>query len=81
MKLNIRGWAVASGVLWAIYVCWIIVLAMMGKGTAAFDSINQIYLNLMTPTAPGLIIGVAIAFIDASIAGAIFAWIYNKLAK
>ncbi len=80
MKLNIKAFAMASGVLWAIAVLWITLLAMTGRGIAPFNFISQFYLGWISPDVLGLVIGVVIGFVDASIAGAIFAWLYNKFA-
>jgi len=80
MKLNVKAFGIASGILTAIWVAWIVVIAMMGKGVVAFEMLNQIYLGLLAPTAKGLVIGVVIAFVDGTVGAMIFAWIYNKLA-
>ncbi len=79
MKLSVKGFALAFGILWAIAVIWTVILAMTGKGLAPFNYISQWYLGWITPDVKGLIIGAIIGFIDAFIAGAIFSWLYNKL--
>lgn len=79
--LKVKAFGLALGIIWALAVVWSIILAMMGKGLAPFNFINQFYLGWLSPTVGGLIIGIIIGFIDGSIAGMIFAWLYNKFAK
>ena len=79
MKLNIKAFAFAGGILWAVAVAWTIILAMTGHGIAPFNYVSQWYLGWITPNVVGLIIGIIIGFVDAFIAGAIFAWLYNKI--
>jgi len=81
MKLNIKSWALTFGIFWALIIEWITVVTFFGKAAIAFDVLNQFYLHLFCATASGLILNPAIAFIDASIFGALFAWVYNRLAK
>lgn len=80
MKLNIKGFAVACGVVSALAVVWSVIMAMVGKGVAPFEFFNQFYLGLLSPNAAGLVIGAVIAFIDGLVGGAILAYLYNKLA-
>lgn len=81
MKLGVKSFGIACGVMWVFCVAWAIVLAMIGRGTAPFDFVNQFYLSLLAPTVGGLIMGIVIGFVDGLIAGAIFAWVYNLIAK
>jgi hypothetical protein len=78
MKLNIKAFAFACGILWMLAVIWTVALAMTGNGIAPFNYISQWYLGWITPTILGLVIGAVVGFVDAFIAGAIFAWLYNK---
>ena len=80
-KLNLKAWAITSGIMWTLAISWIITLAIMGKGHTAFHVIDQYYLGLLSPNIKGLLIGIPLAFIDGSLFGLVFAWLYNKLAK
>ena len=55
MKLNVKGFALASGIIWAIAMAWILALAMMGKGAVVFECVNQFYIGLLSPSASGFI--------------------------
>lgn len=81
MKLNVKACAVTFVVAWECVIVWSFILAMIGKGTAPFELVNQLYFSLLSPTWSGLALGVVIGFLDALIGGAFFAWLYNRLAK
>lgn len=81
MRLNVKAFALACGIWWAVvlfFVTWWIM---------AFDGVTK------DPTAVGLVyrgynisplgsvIGLVYAFFDALIGGAILAWLYNWLQK
>jgi hypothetical protein len=80
MKLNVKAFALTCGLIWGLglfcLTWWII----------AFDGplpeptlIGRIYRGYaITPL--GSVIGLAWGFFDALIGGAIFAWLYNRLA-
>lgn len=80
MKLNLRAFALACGILWgvAMFVLtwWIIVL----DGTAGGPTfLERVYIGY-TLTPVGSVIGLVWGFFDGLIGGAIFAWLYNLLA-
>mgnify|MGYP001554362222 CR=1 FL=1 len=81
MKLNVKAFGLACGLLWGFglfcLTWWII----------AFDGqileptlLGRIYRGY-TITPLGSVIGLAYGFFDALAGGAVFAWIYNKLAS
>ncbi len=80
MKLNIRAFALAFGLIWGLglfcLTWWII--AFDGSSTAP-NLISSVYRGY-TVTPLGSVIGLAWAFPDGLIGGAIFAWLYNKIA-
>ncbi len=80
MKLNIRAFALAFAIWWGVGIFlltwWII--AFEGSTNELFF-LGRIYLGY-TISPVGSLIGFAWAFVDALIAGAIFAWLYNVLA-
>lgn len=79
MKLNVKAFALACGLLWAacLFLCtwWIILL----DGSSADPTfIGRVYRGYaVTPL--GSLIGLAWGLIDGAIGGAIFAWLYNTL--
>ena len=81
LMLKVKAFGVAFGIMWAITVGWTFLLGFIGKAYLPFNLINELYLNLLSLTPVGCVFGVVLAFVDAFIAGAIFVWIYNALAK
>ena len=81
MKLNVRAFAVAFGVLWGVGIFlgtwWIIALSGF-TGEPTF--LARIYIGYEI-SALGSVIGFAWGTIDGLISGAIFAWLYNTIAE
>lgn len=81
MQLNIKAFALAAGLVWGvgllILTWWIIALE---GATGDVTLIGRIYPGYrITPL--GSVIGLAWAFFDGLVGGAIFAWLYNFLAR
>jgi hypothetical protein len=80
MKLDIKACAIACALVWGSGVLlgtwWIIILDGAQEGIPLLGSIYRGY----TITPVGSLIGLAWAVVDGLIGGAIFAWLYNKLA-
>jgi hypothetical protein len=80
MKLNVKAFALACGIIWGVglfaLTWWII--AFEGA-TGQTTLIGQLYRGYrITPV--GSVIGLIWAFFDGLVGGAIFAWLYNRLA-
>ncbi len=80
MKLNVKAFALACGIIWGLGVfCLTWWLIMLEGDTPSICLLNRIYKGYtMTPV--GSLIGAVWGFVDAGIGGAIFAWLYNLLA-
>jgi hypothetical protein len=80
MKLNIKAFALTCGIVWGLglfsLTWWLIAFHASAGGLAL---IGKVYLGY-TVSPVGSIVGLVYAFFDALIGGAIFAWLYNKLA-
>jgi hypothetical protein len=80
MKLNVKAFALAFGLIWGFglfcLTWWII--AFDGSSTTP-NFISSIYRGY-TVTPVGSFIGLVWAFPDGLVGGAIFAWLYNKIA-
>ena len=79
MKLNIRAFALTSGLVWGIglflITWWVIVF---DGSTGDTSLIGRVYLGYsISPM--GSIVGLIWAFIDGLIGGGIFAWLYNLI--
>ncbi|MGB9475354.1 MAG: bacteriophage holin [Candidatus Udaeobacter sp.] len=80
MKLNIKSFALACGIVWGLglfLLTWWFIALDGATGEPTF--IGKLYRGY-TVSPIGSVIGLAYAFFDALIWGAIFAWLYNKLA-
>ena len=77
MKLNVKAFALTAGLIWGLglfFITWWII-AFEGS-TGETTLIGRVYLGYcLSPV--GSVIGLAWAFVDGLIGGAIFAWLYN----
>ena len=80
MKLNVRGFALASGVIWGVAMFIVTsVSAMNGYGADFLLAMASIYPGLSL-TFGGAVIGAVYGFLDGFIGGWLFAWLYNRFA-
>jgi hypothetical protein len=79
MRLDVRAFALACGLLWGLglfVLTWWIILFDGPSSDPTF--LGQIYRGYaVTPI--GSVVGLAWALVDGAIGGAIFAWLYNAL--
>jgi len=81
MKLDIKAFALALGLLWTAAIFIMALLDMsLGFGSEWVALVGTVYKGY-GPNLQGAFIGMPWAFIDAFIGGLVFAWLYNKLAK
>jgi len=81
MKLNIKSFALTCVIVWGLglfFLTWWFIAFNGATGEPTL--IGKLYRGY-TVSPIGSVIGMAYAFFDALIGGAIFAWIYNKLAS
>lgn len=80
MKLNVKAFGLTCGLLWGLGLMfitwWIILFDGPILGTTFIGRIYRGYSISFTGSLFGLIWG----FFDGLIGGAIFAWLYNKIA-
>ena len=81
MKLNVKAFALTAGLLWGIGLFAMTWWVIAWEGAAdRTNFISTFYLGYrFTPL--GSLIGLAWALPDGLIGGAIFAWLYNRLAS
>ena len=83
MKLNVKAFALTGAIVWGLLIFiltwWIILFEGQADPDAPAPFIGLIYRGYSLTTA-GSFIGLAWAVTDGLILGAIFAWLYNKLA-
>ena len=75
-KFHILSFALSAGILWGSGVFFLAILGIYGVGDELTVYLADLYLGLSTSWS-GAFIGLIWGFVDAFIAGAIFAWLYN----
>jgi len=83
MKLSIKGMAWTAGILWAacLFVTGILNLMFPGYGASFLNGMKSIYPGYAAMSGfVAVIVGTLYALVDGLICGAIFAWLYNKMA-
>lgn len=82
MKLSIKKFALSCGILWGIAIL------IISLANFIWPAYGTVFLTVVASIYPGyevmqgvssVIIGTLYALVDATIAGAIFAWLYNLL--
>jgi hypothetical protein len=71
---------VAIGVLWAVYMFILAIMAMFGWGNAMVDIVASLYIGYGASIV-GAVVGAVWGFVDGFILGFAVAWIYNLVAK
>jgi hypothetical protein len=80
VKLNIKAFALTCGILWGLFILlatWF--LLIRDSPGQIIGKLSVFYIGY-TYTWLGGIIGMIWGFVDGLISGAVFAWLYNKLA-
>jgi len=79
MKFNIKAMALACGIFWGISMFMLTWWLIMVEGVGSGFFISRFYVGYgISPM--GSVVGLAYGFVDGSISGAIFAWLYNLIA-
>jgi hypothetical protein len=80
MKLNVKALALTAGILWGATVflatLWLLIRGYDGTLISRLDHFYFGY----SFSYPGAFVGLVWGFVDGTIVGAVFAWLYNKLA-
>lgn len=84
MKLSIKAFALSAAILWGLAMLLTTLANMLftGYGTGFLEAMSSIYPGF-TPGhgVKSIITGTLYGIVDAGIAGAIFAWLYNHFAN
>ncbi len=84
MKFNIKALALAWAILWGL------VMLVMGLANLIWGNYGQQFLQTMSSVYPGyhatrsiaeVVVGTLYGVVDGLVGGAVFAWLYNQLAK
>lgn len=83
MKFNLRAMALAGGLFWGVAVLVLAAanLVWPGYGLAVLNWAASVYPGYHPGTGVGSVVtGTLYAFVDGAAAGALFGWLYNRLA-
>lgn len=81
MKLDVKAFGIACGIVWGAAMFIIGVADIFTTWGDRWGSLmSSLYIGY-SPTPLGSVIGGVWGFFDAGIGGAILAWLYNKIAK
>ena len=80
MKFNTKAFAVVSGLIYG-FVLLISVLWLVARGYSNQETLLSMVYPGLTISPLGSLLGLIYGFFDGVIIGALFAWLYNHLAK
>ena len=84
MKLDVKAMALTAGLLWGV-----LGMFLTGLANLIWDGYGEDLLGVMASLYPGydatasfgqVIVGTLYGLVDGAVAGAVFAWLYNRLA-
>jgi hypothetical protein len=84
MKFSVSALSMTAAIIWggAIFIVSLANLVWPNYGFAFLDVVSSVYPGYQPGTGFGsVIVGTLYALVDAAIAGAIFAWLYNLIAS
>ena len=79
-KLNATAFGLAFGIIWAIFLFLLIVLAMYANWGGEFITLIASIYKGVDVSWIGALIALPWAFVDAFVGGFLIVWLYNKLA-
>jgi len=77
MKLNMKGFALATGIVFGLSVFLVTLLSLWHSGVH-IGILSHVY-PAYTVSYLGSLIGLVYGFVSGLIAGACFAWLYNTI--
>ena len=83
MKLSVKSLAITGAIVWgaALFLTGIAHLIWPGYGTALLELADSLYPGYHVGGFGSVIIGTLYAILDGAVVGAVFAWLYNRLAS
>jgi len=85
MKLDIKAMSITVGLIWGV-----LAMFLVGVANLMWPAYGRAFLEVMASIYPGytatasfgqVILGTLYGLVDGAIAGAVFAWLYNRFAK
>ncbi|MEW6529687.1 MAG: bacteriophage holin [Thermodesulfobacteriota bacterium] len=81
MKFNVKAFALTCGIFWGLSIFIITWWLIIFYGASGARTVIGLFYFGYTVSALGSIIGLVWGFVDGLVSGAIFAWLYNLLAR
>jgi len=81
MKLDVRAFGLAGGILWSASIFVLTWLGILGYGSLSAASMIKAYYIGYSVSPIGSVVGALYGFFDAGIGCALLALLYNKLVK
>jgi hypothetical protein len=80
MKLNVKAFAISCGIIWGCGLFLLTWWVILFEGSSSDLTFLGRFYRGYTYSPLGSVIGFAWALVDGLIGGAVFAWLYNKIA-
>jgi hypothetical protein len=80
MTLNIKAFALTCGLLWGFGLFFLTWWVLFFEGATGEPTMIGLVYRGFNISPMGSVIGLAWALVDGTVGGAIFAWLYNRLA-
>jgi hypothetical protein len=80
MKLNVKAFALACGLIWGLGLMMLTWWIMLFEGATGEGTLLGRLYRGYNISFTGSIVGLVWAFFDGAIGGAVFAWLYNLIA-
>ena len=85
MKFDVKATALTAAIVWgglAMFLTGLVNLLWPGYGQGFLDAMASLYPGYHATASFGQVVtGTLYGAVDAAIVGAVFAWLYNRLAK
>ena len=78
--MNVKGFALTAAILWGLSVFLLTLISLWHGRGGHLGLLSLVYIGF-TVSYVGSLVGLVYGFLDGLIAGALFAWLYNHLAK
>jgi hypothetical protein len=80
MKFNTKAFAISSGLIYG-FALFVSVWWLMARGYSNQETLLSMVYPYLTISPSGSLLGLIYGLFDGVIIGALFAWLYNHLAK
>ncbi|MEK7407808.1 MAG: hypothetical protein AAB225_22285 [Acidobacteriota bacterium] len=79
MRLSVKGCALAAGILWALAILFLTLSSLWRGAGEHLGLLAGVYFGYCVSYL-GCLVGLVYGFATGALAGALFAWLYNRVA-